>query len=94
MLEHAGYSQGAMIVRKTFMQLSNEARARVTGIILFGDPAQWGTKLPGGLDDRVLNLHIPFDLVDLSIPIVTMAHFAYPLCFDDAVNFIQSKVTS
>ncbi|KFG81977.1 hypothetical protein MANI_005961 [Metarhizium anisopliae] len=90
-----GYSQGASIIRKAVKQLGPEIRARITGIILFGDPSRIGSKMPTDVGDKTLNLRLPLDWVHWPIPIITVTHFWYPfLSYGEAVNFVRNQIKS
>lgn len=84
-----------MIVRKAVQLLTESARSRITAIVLFGDASVIGSKFPRDLDEKVLNLRLPFDWVHLRLPlpVLTLTHFWYPLLsYDNAVDFIVERV--
>jgi hypothetical protein len=81
-----------MIIRRALAQLTDPECMRINGLVFFGDPANWGSRLPETLEDRLLNIRLPFDSVHLPIPVPTRIHYWYGVTFPCAIDFIRDKM--
>jgi cutinase len=91
-----GYSQGAQVAHLAAAQLSAAVKARVTAIIVFGDPNK-GVPIPGIPSDRIHTVCAVTDPICYGVPIPLGAHLEYG--FDSAgllgaANFVKQRVGS
>lgn len=80
-----------MIIRKALSELKDTERARISGLIFFGDLGR-GSKVPKALGDRLLNIRLPFDLLQLSLPLPRITYRCRELAFPDTIRFIREKM--
>lgn len=81
-----------MIIRRALSKLRDPEYTRIDGVVFFGDPSSWGPRLPKILNDRLLNIRLPYDFVHLPVPVPTRIHHWYGVTFPTAIKFIQRKI--
>lgn len=87
----ATYSQGAQVVSKAAEQLSADVAARVSAVVLFGNPN--GNDPVPNIDDANVEVFCNAgDLICAGQAIVLAAHLTYGSDTDEAAEFIAGKV--
>ncbi|KAL8948207.1 MAG: hypothetical protein Q9222_005582 [Ikaeria aurantiellina] len=88
----SGYSQGAQLVHNGAAQLTGDVVARVTAVVLFGDPFD-GRPFPNIDASKVKTFCFEKDLICKDTVIVDGYHLAYSVDAGPAAQFVKSKVT-
>ena len=84
-------SQGAQLVHNGVKQLSAAVAARVTAVVMFGDPDD-GQPLQNIPAEDVVTFCFDDDLICKGAPIVLAAHLSYALNADAAAQFVAGRV--
>ncbi|KAL2832547.1 putative cutinase [Aspergillus cavernicola] len=90
-----GYSQGSAVISGAVQDLSDEERARVNGVVLFGFTRnlQDGGRIPGYPQDQTKVYCAIGDLVCSGTLIITPAHLTYGLNAGSAATFLAGLVS-
>lgn len=83
-----GYSQGAQVTRKAILRLAPDVQCRISGVIVFGDP-QMGEPFPTSLNNKVLSICNPGDLITKRIPVPLGPHLDYVRHTPQAATWIR-----
>lgn len=84
-------SQGAQVVHLGVRQLSVAVAARISAVVLFGDPNE-GQPLQGIPTGDVVTFCFDTDLICDGKPVVLPAHLIYGINAPDAAQFVASNV--
>ncbi|KAI9928484.1 hypothetical protein ASPWEDRAFT_181950 [Aspergillus wentii DTO 134E9] len=89
-----GYSQGSAVIDNAVQKLSDDVKAKVKGVVLFGFTRnlQDGGKIPGYPQDQTKVFCAVGDLVCDGTLIITFAHLTYGANAGEAATFLASKV--
>ncbi|KAI9702313.1 MAG: hypothetical protein M1836_000792 [Candelina mexicana] len=87
----SGYSQGAQVVHLGVDQISSSVAARVSAVVLFGDPND-GQPLKNVDTLKVDTFCFNTDLICDGLPIVAAAHLSYAFNAAQAAAFVKSHV--
>ncbi|KAF8448374.1 cutinase-domain-containing protein [Terfezia claveryi] len=86
----SGYSQGAQVTHKAAALIPASQRRIVAGIVVFGDPDE-GDAFPGTLNNNVLTICNPGDLICLGLPAPFGPHFDYAKTTPQAAAYIKAR---
>jgi Cutinase len=97
-----GYSQGALVVRRTLAELSPSISARIAGVGLFGDPARGpndGTTHRGNADRLAKGIHDAIRGRTMPVPMAFGPRLSWcnkgdAICASDAGDLIELVVES
>ena len=81
-----------MIIRRALSELKDPERARISGLVFFGDLTSRGLKIPKNLEDRLLNIGLPFDVIQLSMPLPRVTYRCREIAFPATIEFIEGKM--
>ncbi|RPB18955.1 cutinase-domain-containing protein [Terfezia boudieri ATCC MYA-4762] len=86
----SGYSQGAQVTHKAAALIPASQREIVAGIVVFGDPNE-GDAFPGTLNNNVLSICYPGDLICRGLPVPIGPHFDYAKAAPQAAAYIKAR---
>lgn len=88
----SGYSQGAQVTHKAAALIPVSQRRIVAGIVVFGDPME-GEDFPGTLNNNVLTICNPGDLICLGLPFPIGPHLEYEKTTPQAAAYIKARAS-
>lgn len=77
-----------MIIRRALSELNGPELARISGLVFLGDSTSRGSKLPKNLEDRLLDIRLPFGFLNLP----GIANRCRDTAFPDTIEFIGGKM--
>jgi len=91
-----GYSQGAALCHRAIEDLSDSVKARINGVVLYGDTKnqQDNGQIPNFPRDKVLIICNSGDLVCFGTLTITADHLAYVPRVGEATSFLINKINA
>lgn len=91
-----GYSQGAAVMTASVRRLSDEVKAKIAGVVLYGNTrnAQTGGHIPDFPQEKSKTYCNISDGVCGGALVVTAGHLTYQVDVPDAVRYLQQRISA